>query len=103
MSPLADRSETRGPNWVRPLSRGYRLRAQFADDGQRRLAPRHIEAAGARHIAPPGLVFAIAVEHLHAMVIPVGDIDQAVVVDQAMLCTRLEHDQGRSPARPTRT
>jgi hypothetical protein len=29
---------------------------------------------------PLGLVFAVAVEHLHALVLPVGDIDQAVVV-----------------------
>jgi hypothetical protein len=29
---------------------------------------------------PLGLVFAVAVEHLHAMVLAVGDIDQAVVV-----------------------
>jgi AcrB/AcrD/AcrF family len=57
--------------------RVYR-RAQFADDGQRGLAARHIEAAGAHHIGPLGPVF--AVEHLHAMVLAVGDRDQAVVV-----------------------
>jgi hypothetical protein len=39
-------------------------------------------------IVPLRLVFAVAVEHLHAVVLAVGDIDPAVGVG-AMLCTML--------------
>src|SRR5262245_56699099 len=40
----------------------------------------HVESAGAVHIVPLGLVFAVAVEHLDSMILPVGDIDPALFV-----------------------
>src|SRR5918912_602984 len=42
------------------------------------LARLHVEAGRPVHIDPLRLVFAIAVEYLHAMVLAVGDIDPAL-------------------------
>ena len=44
----------------------------------RLLAAAAMQRAGPVQIVPLGLVFAVAVEHLHAMVLAVGDIDPAV-------------------------
>ena len=78
-SPCADKSETRGPRFGTPAVSVATVSAQFADDGQRGLPRSHRGRRGA-FLVPLGLVFAVAVEHLHAMVLAVSDIDQAVVV-----------------------
>src|SRR5215475_12559247 len=40
----------------------------------------HVERAGLMHVVPLRLLFAVAVEHLHAMILPVGDIDPTFFV-----------------------
>jgi hypothetical protein len=60
--------------------RGHCLWAEFADHRNRLLAPRDEEAAGAHEIVPLRLIFAVAVEDLHAMIFAIGDIDPALVV-----------------------
>jgi hypothetical protein len=60
--------------------RGDSLRAKLADDGEGILAPRDEQAAGPHQIVPLRLVFAVAVEYLHTMVLPVRDIDPAIVI-----------------------
>src|SRR5262249_11587433 len=56
-------------------------RPQLADDEVRILAAAAaIESARPVHVVPLQLVLAVAVEHLHAMVLAVGDIDPAVLV-----------------------
>src|ERR1700759_182484 len=55
--------------------------AELADDEGRRLAAAATaQRAGSVQIVPLRLVLAVAVEHLHAMVLAVGDIDPAVAV-----------------------
>ena len=55
-------------------------RAEFADDEIRRFAAAAMQRAGPVQIIPLRLVFAVAVEHLDAVVLAVGDIDPAVGV-----------------------
>ena len=52
--------------------------AQLADDESRLLAAAATERTGPVQIVPLRLVFAVAVEHLHAMILAVGDIDPAI-------------------------
>src|SRR6266545_5482553 len=54
------------------------MRPQLADVADAVRAALHVEAAGAVQIVPLRLVSAVAVEDLHPMVLPVGDIDPAV-------------------------
>src|SRR6185295_14076047 len=54
--------------------------AQFADHEGRRRAAAAVKAAGPMQVVPLRFVFAIAVEHLHAMVLAVGDVDPACIV-----------------------
>src|SRR5205085_1275942 len=56
------------------------VRPQFADVADAVRAAFHVEAARSVQIVPLGLVFAVAVEDLHAMVLTVGDVDPAVGV-----------------------
>src|SRR5215471_16616160 len=53
-------------------------RAEFADVADWAFARRHEQAARAVQIVPLCLVLAVAVEHLHAMILPVGHIDPAI-------------------------
>src|SRR5215510_2921119 len=53
-------------------------RTEFADVADWAFARRHEQAAGAVQIVPLRLVLAVAVEHLHAMVLAVGHIDPAI-------------------------
>jgi len=52
--------------------------AEFADDEIRMLAAAAMQRAGPMQIVPLRLILAIAVEHLHAVVLAVGDIDPAI-------------------------
>ena len=52
--------------------------AEFTDVAHGALARRHKQAARAVQVVPLRLVLAVAVEHLHAMVLAVGHIDPAV-------------------------
>src|SRR5262249_649770 len=54
--------------------------AELADDEGRLLAAAATQRARAMQIVPLRLELAVAVEHLHAMVLAVGDIDPAVGV-----------------------
>ena len=68
----------RGPK-LGALQVDRHARAEFADDEVRLLAAAaSTQRAGAVQIIPLRLVFAVAVEHLHAVVLAVGDIDPAV-------------------------
>src|SRR5262249_1906465 len=40
----------------------------------------HIESTWSMHVVPLRLIFAVAIEHLHAMILAVGDIDPAFFV-----------------------
>src|SRR5262249_21278399 len=51
--------------------------AEFADVADRALAGWHEQAARTVQVVPLGLVLAVAVEHLHAMVLAVGHIHPA--------------------------
>src|SRR6516225_4087459 len=62
---------------IRDVAADRRGRADLADIKDRLVAVWHAEAARAMQILPLGLVFAVAVEHLHAVVLAVGDIDPA--------------------------
>jgi len=53
-------------------------RTEFADDERGLLAAAAAQRAGAMQVIPLHLVFAVAVEHLHAVVLAVGDVDIAV-------------------------
>ena len=55
-------------------------RTQFADHEGRRFAAATVKATGPMQIVPLRFIFAVAVEHLHAMVLPVGDVDPAGIV-----------------------
>src|SRR5262249_1467616 len=46
-------------------------RAEFADVANGALAGRHEQAARPMQVVPLGLVFAVAIEHLHAMVLAI--------------------------------
>src|SRR5580692_5665581 len=54
--------------------------ADFANVADRLVTVWHVETARAVQVFPLRLVFAVAVEHLDAMVLAVGDIDPAVGV-----------------------
>ena len=60
--------------------RRHSLRAELADHRDRLFAPRDEETAGAHEIVPLGLIFAVAVEDLHAMIFAIGDVDPALVI-----------------------
>ncbi len=77
--PLASTMERRGPE-VRRLEVDAHAGAELADDEGRLLAAAAVEAARAVQVVPLRLVLAVAVEHLHAVVLAVGDVDPAVVV-----------------------
>src|ERR1051326_1341017 len=51
---------------------------EFADVANRAFAGRHEQAARAMQVVPLGLVLAVAVEHLHAMILAIGHIDPAI-------------------------
>ena len=55
-------------------------RAELADIADRVTDIIHVEAARPVQVVPLGLVAAVAVEHLDAVVLAVGDIDPAVGV-----------------------
>ena len=55
-------------------------RADFADIENRLTAVRHTETARAMQVLPLRLELTVAVEHLDAMVLAVGDIDPAISV-----------------------
>ena len=55
-----------------------RARTEFADIADRVLGVRHVEPARSVQVVPLGLIFAVAVEHLHSMVLAIGDINPAV-------------------------
>src|SRR5204863_8864531 len=54
--------------------------SQLADDESGFLAAAAVEAARPVQVVPLRLVFAVAVEHLHTVVLAVGNVDPAVVV-----------------------
>jgi len=53
-------------------------RTELADVADRAFARRHEQAARAVQVVPLRLVLAVAVEHLHAMVLAVGHVDPTV-------------------------
>src|SRR5581483_2177323 len=55
-------------------------RAEFADNEIGMTAAAAMQRAGTMQIIPLGFISAIAVEHLHAMVLAVGDIDETIGV-----------------------
>src|SRR5881227_3257167 len=63
---------------IRHLAIDRHARTEFANDKIRLLAAAAIQRAGPVQIIPLRLVFAVAVEHLDAVVLAVGDIDEAV-------------------------
>src|SRR5215471_13933978 len=58
-----------GPDW----------RTELADIGVRR-GLINIQAARPRHVDPLGLKLAIGIEHLHAVVLPIGDVHPALPI-----------------------
>jgi len=68
----------------RPEIRGIAVhrhtRAKLTNIAHRMMAVGHVETTWAVQIVPLGLVFAVAVKYLHAVVLAVGDIDPAVDV-----------------------
>src|SRR5207248_7209790 len=68
-----------GPQ-VRALQIDRHRRPQLADIADRMPGIIHVKAARAVQIVPLSLVFAVAVEHLHAVVLAVGDIDPTLGV-----------------------
>ena len=69
-----------GDPWaeVRHVAANRLHRSEFADVADWAFARRHEQATRVMKIVPLGLVLAIAVEHLHAMVLAVGHIDPAI-------------------------
>jgi hypothetical protein len=63
---------------VRNVAADRLRRTEFADVAHRAFARRHEEAAWAVQVVPLRLVLAVAIEHLHAMILAVGYIDPAV-------------------------
>src|SRR5271170_2707686 len=55
-------------------------RADFADVANRLVAIGHVHTARAVQVLPLRLVLAVAVEHLHAVVFAIGDINPAIGV-----------------------
>src|SRR5581483_3237073 len=60
--------------------RGHRLGPELADEADRILSARNKQAARPRQIVPLPLILALAVEHLPAMVLAIGDVDVTRVV-----------------------
>ena len=67
----------RGPRFVR-IQVHRHAGPELADDEVRLLAAAAAQRAGPMQVVPLRLVFAVAVEHLHAMVLAVRDVDPAV-------------------------
>ena len=76
LSPRVDDGQARAQ--IRHLAIDRHARTEFANDKIRLLAAAAIQRAGPVQIIPLRLVFAIAVEHLDAVVLAVGHIDKAV-------------------------
>src|SRR3954447_20672209 len=55
-------------------------RANLADIEDRLVSIRHAEATGTMQVLPLCLELTVAIEHLHAVVLAVGDIDPAIGV-----------------------
>src|SRR5262249_28144798 len=68
-----------GPE-IRDLEVDWHARAEFADNEVRLLPATAVERAGPMQVVPLRLEFAVAVEHLHAVVLAIRDIDPAVLV-----------------------
>src|SRR5581483_7365364 len=64
---------------IGPVAVDFALRPAFADIAQRIAAGFHPHAVGPVQVVPLGLPFAVAVEHLDAVVFAVGDVDPAVM------------------------
>src|SRR5450755_1176269 len=73
-----DDGQARAQIWRLQVDR--HARTQLADNEIRLPAAAAMQRAGPMQIIPLRLVFAVAVEHLHAVVLAVGDIDPAVLV-----------------------
>src|SRR5262249_47537268 len=71
---------------VRQVAVDCLSRSKFADVADRALARRHEQAARAMQVIPLRLVFAVAVEHLHAMVLAIGDIEPAIGIARDIVC-----------------
>ena len=67
----------RGPE-IGKAAIGAEIRPDLADEAERTRARGHVQGARPMHVAPLRLEFAVAVEHLHAVVLAIGDIDPAV-------------------------
>ena len=68
----------RGPRLGKPRL-DPRYGTDLADEAQRARARGHVQRARPMHdVAPGGLEPAVAVEHLHAVVLAVGDVDPAI-------------------------
>src|SRR5258708_20521372 len=65
---------------IRYLAIDRHARAELANDKIRLLAAAAMQRTGAMQIIPLRLVSAVAVEHLHAVVLTVRDIDKTIVV-----------------------
>src|SRR6266481_7038480 len=76
LSPGVDNGQAGAQIWRLQVDR--HARTQLADDEIRLPAAAAMQRAGPVQIIPLRLVFAVAVEHLHAVVLAVGDIDVAV-------------------------
>ena len=71
---------TRGPQFGRSMLTAMSGPISPMIEARRPGAGLHVEARGAVHVVPLRLVLAVAVEHLDAVVLAVGDIDPAVGV-----------------------
>src|SRR5271169_5656265 len=66
---------------IRQVDVDRHVRPDLTDEETRRLgAALHIEAGRTVHVVPLRLILAVAVEHLDAVVLTVGDIDPTVRV-----------------------
>src|SRR4029077_3999062 len=65
---------------IQPLAVDGHAGAKFADDKIRLPAAAAVQRAGPVQIVPLRLVFAVAVEHLDAVILAVRDIDKTVGV-----------------------
>ena len=63
---------------IRQIDIDRQMRPDFTDEAQRALAAGHEQSAGTVQIVPLRLELAVAVEHLNAVILAVGDIDPAV-------------------------
>src|SRR5215470_8084863 len=65
---------------IRDLEIDRHARPQFPDDEVRLAPAATTQSARTVQVLPLRLVFAVTVEHLHAMIFPVGDVDPAVLI-----------------------